>query len=106
MAPARPDSPLAIGARLRLIRLAYGVVQGRSREMSQAEFARLCGINPAAWNNAETGDNRIGIDSAKAIKRRTRVGLNYIFDGDLDDLPHSLAVEIQKLAAAKPTRRA
>jgi transcriptional regulator with XRE-family HTH domain len=106
MATSRPDSNTAIGARLRLIRLAYGVAQGRTREMSQAEFSRLCGIGAAAWNNAETGDNRIGLDSALAIRRRTGVSLDYIFEGDPAGLPHVLAVEIEKLSERKSSKRA
>ena len=45
--------------------------------MSQSEFARRCGIGVAAWNNAETGDNRIGLDKygrySAAVIRLTRL---------------------------------
>ena len=105
-ATARPDSNEAIGARLRLIRLAYGLLQDPLHPMSQAEFSRLCGINRQAWNNAETGDNRIGLDSALAVKRRTGIGLNYIYDGDLRDLPHAIAIEIARLETKRPAKRA
>jgi transcriptional regulator with XRE-family HTH domain len=93
----RPESNAAIGTRLRSIRLAYGVMQKRERPMSQAEFARLCNIGAAAWNNAETGDNRIGIDAAMSVVRRTGVSLDYIYFGNPAGLPHALAVEIEKL---------
>lgn len=105
-APARQDSPEAIGERLKLIRIAYGMVQGHSREMSQAEMARVAGIGRQAWNNAETGDNRIGIDNAIALCQHTGVGLNYIYLGNRRDLPHALAIEIDKLAAPKSAKRA
>ena len=65
--------------------------------MSQAEFARMCGIGPAAWNNAETGDNRIGLDNALALRRATGATLDYIYCNDSAALPHALAVEIAKL---------
>jgi len=93
----RPDSPDAIGRRLRLIRIAYGMAQGRASEMQQAEFARLAKIGIAAWNNAETGDNRIGIDNAISLRAFTGVGLDYIFLGERSQLPHQLAIEIEKI---------
>lgn len=105
--PARPDSRDAIGARLRLIRLAYGRLIGRERDMTQAEFSALCGVNRQAWNNAETGDFRLGLDNAMAVARRTGVSLDYIYFGLRDRLPHALAVEMEKLEAApRPARRA
>jgi len=66
--------------------------------MSQAEFARLCGITAPAWNNVETGDNRIGIDSAMAAARSTRVTLDYIYFGNSDYVPH--IIEIEKIKKA------
>lgn len=107
MASPRGDkeSPAAIGARLRLIRVAYGILQGRTREMSQTEFAGLCQISVSAWNNAETGDNRIGIDNALAVVRRTGISLDYIFRGE-GSVPHALAIEIGKLESKRHARRA
>lgn len=101
--PTNASSNQAIGDRLRLIRLAYGALQKRERPMGQSEMARLCGIGISAWNNSETGDNRIGLDAAMNITRATGVGLSYIFFGNRIDLPHPFAVEIDKLekAAAK-----
>lgn len=96
----RPDAPTSVGERLRLIRRAYGALQRQgAREISQAEFARLCDISPAAWNNAETGDNRLGLDNAINVSRRTGASLDYIYLGDVAHLPHALAAEIEKLAA-------
>jgi len=106
MATQEPDSNEEIGKRLRLIRIAYGRVQGRQREISQAEFARLCKITPSAWNNAETADNRIGIDGAMGIARRTGVSLDYIYFGERAGLPHAMAIEIERLEAAKSAKRA
>jgi transcriptional regulator with XRE-family HTH domain len=106
MAPPRPDSAASIGARLRLVRLAYGVLQGRPKEISQAEFARLCEIAAPAWNNFETGDNRISIDNALAVARRTGVGLDFIYRGERAGLPHAFAVEIERLENPKSAKRA
>lgn len=97
MAPTRPDKAAFVAERLRLIRRAYSVVQRHSPPISQSEFARLCGIGIAAWNNAETGDNRIGLDNAIALRRKTGATLDFIFCDDASGLPHFLAVEIARL---------
>jgi len=106
MAAPRLDSPKAIGERLGLIRRAYGVLQRREREISQSEFARTCGIGISAWNNAETGDNRIGIDNAMAVVRRTGASLDFIYFGERAGLPHALAIEIERLEKAGLAKRA
>jgi transcriptional regulator with XRE-family HTH domain len=105
MAPPRPDSIDAISDRLRLIRIAYSYAQGRDREMTQVEFSALAGISKQAWNNAETGDSRIGVDAAMAVTRRTGVPLDYIYFGNLSGLPHAIAVEIEKLERARELKK-
>jgi transcriptional regulator with XRE-family HTH domain len=106
MVTTRSDSPDAIGERLRLIRRAYSALQHREKEMGQSEFARLCGIGIAAWNNAETGDNRIGIDNAMAVCRRTGVSLDFIYFGERAGLPHALAVEMERIEKPLVSKRA
>lgn len=101
-----PESVEAIAQRLRWIRIAFSAAQGLHRPMSQAEFARQAKIGVAAWNNAETGDNRIGIDNAIALCRLTGVSLDYIYRAYGDRLPHKLAVEITRLEAERFAKRA
>jgi len=103
---SRQDSVEAIGNRLQLIRLAYNALHAPTREISQAEFARSCEINPPAWNNFETGDNRIGIDSAIKVARKTGASLDFIYLDGRSGMPHALAIEIEKLERAKIARRA
>jgi transcriptional regulator with XRE-family HTH domain len=102
---SRPDSPKAVGARLRLIRIAYGILQGRKGQMSQAEISRFLGIGRAAWNNAETGDNRLSVDNALKLRRKLGVSLDYLFDGE-GWVRHDLMIEIAKLEASDVIRRA
>lgn len=104
----RPDFRQTIGERCRLIRIAYGRVLNPSRpaEITQAEFSQLCGINRQAWNNVETGDSRLSIDSAIAVCRRTGASLDYIYLGIQVGLSHGLAVEIARLQSARAVRRA
>ena len=89
MPPRRPDNHLEVAQRLRLTRQALG--------LSQAELCRRTGIGPAAWNNAETGDNRMGVDNAMELCRATGVTLDWIFLGHRGGLPQKLAVDIEKL---------
>lgn len=87
--------PDTVASRLRLVRLAYMATQKTAP--SQAKFARLVGMTPQTWNNAESGDNQIGIKSAIKLRCTTGATLDYIFCGDISALPYSLAVQIRKI---------
>jgi transcriptional regulator with XRE-family HTH domain len=97
MAPLAPESLAAIAERLRLIRLAYGRILGRQKELEQTEFATMCGISKQMWNTAERGRARLGLDHAKAVFRRTGADLQYIYFGITSALPLALALEIERL---------
>ncbi len=101
MAPVkRPDSNEEIGKRLRLIRLAYGHLQGVPK-MSKAEVGRRIGVERQAWQNAEAGYYRIGLDMAMDVARKLGASLDYIYFGNRAALPHALAVEIERLEGAE-----
>ena len=82
----------------------------RTREatkLNQADWCRLVGIVPQAWNNYERGRNRISIDQALKVCQATGASLDWIYRGLADGLPVNLAVALQKLQrsrARKPTR--
>jgi transcriptional regulator with XRE-family HTH domain len=95
----KPDSMEEIGRRLRLIRIAFGYISGYDRELEQKEIAQLCGINRQSWNNSEKGRARLGLDFAKLVRRRTGATLDYIFEGETANLPHRLAIEIERIEA-------
>lgn len=73
--------------------------------MGQSEFARACGIGIQAWHNAETGGNRIGVDNAMLVARRTGASLDFIYLDQRAGLPHALAVEIAKLETPPAVRQ-
>jgi hypothetical protein len=81
----------AVAERLRLLREALGI--------DQAEMCRQTGIGTSAWNNAETGDNRIGVDNAMKIRKRYSVGLDYVYANDYTAIPSKLATKIGRLRA-------
>jgi transcriptional regulator with XRE-family HTH domain len=94
-----PESTDMVAERLKLLRQALG--------LEQAEIARRAGISPSAWNNAETGDNRIGISNAIKLRTAFGIGLDYIFCGDLRVLPAELQREIARLnTPPRASRRA
>lgn len=96
---AAPESTGMVAERLRLLREALG--------FDQAEMCRRTGIGVSAWNNAETGDNRIGISNAIKVRQAFGIGLDYIFMGDQRALPAELATKIARLnAPQKASRRA
>jgi DNA-binding XRE family transcriptional regulator len=46
---------------------------------SQAGLCRIARISPQTWNNAETGDNLIGIGNAIKLCRATGITLGWIY---------------------------
>lgn len=91
-----------------LLRKGYSLAQGRTREMSQSEFARHCGIGIQAWHNIENAHNRIGLDNAIRLRLRVGVSLEFIyFDSHRNQLPQALLAaieEIERLDKSKPKR--
>jgi hypothetical protein len=74
--------------RLRLIRQAV--------KLSHVDLCRTTSISPEAWNNAETGDNLIGIVNAKKLCGATGVTLDWIYQGVRSNLPKVIAQETRQ----------
>jgi transcriptional regulator with XRE-family HTH domain len=72
----------------------------RTREahkMNQAQWCRLVGIEPQAWNNYETGRRRISLDQAIKVCQATGVTTDWIYRGLMStSLPTAIQVELQK----------
>lgn len=103
---SRPDSNEAIGARITLLRRAYSLAQGRNREMSGAEFARVCGIGTQALHNVENFHNRMGLDNAISVRARTGASLEFIYFGVRDLLPQGIATAIDTIEQQEKPRPA
>lgn len=88
-----PTSVEDVAERLRLTREAMG--------WSQAELCRRAGIATQTWNNAETADNRIGVDEAIKLCRVSHVTLDWVYRGSRALLPASV---LQRLHG-EPTRQ-
>jgi transcriptional regulator with XRE-family HTH domain len=94
---AEPINTSKAAARLRLTRQAL--------KLSQAGLCRITCISPQAWNNAETGDNLIGIANAMNLCRTTGVTLDWIYRGVHSNLPKLIVEEIARRKRAAKRRR-
>lgn len=75
--------------------LARRLVQTREAlELTQVELCRQIGVPKNIYNPFEKGRRRITIDIAIKIRRRFKIGLNWIYCGDLTDLPHDLSLKL------------
>ena len=82
-------TPHAVGGRrLKAARLAL------ERDVLD-HYAREAEIPSTHYCEHETGVRRITLDSALALKRKFGLSLDYIYDGDFDQLPHQLAIKIK-----------
>lgn len=106
--PAMPGAEIegtsleAVASRLKLTREAlYGTERG-----SQARLCRATGIKTQSWNNAETGDNRIGIDDAIKLCQVTGVTLDWIYQGLRVNLPQKVLEYITADRKGSKRRRA
>ena len=86
-----PESVAACAERLRITREAL--------KLSQAEICRQTKIHASAWNNAETGDNRLVYDNALKLCRRYGLTLDWLMRGDIRQIPAELAKKIAEVEA-------
>lgn len=94
-----PESVDACGKRLEATREALG--------LSQAEICRQTGIKAQAWNNAETGDNRLTVVNALKLCRRYGLTTDWLYRGDARQLAAELAHRVALYEAGqKPRKRA
>jgi len=80
-----------IGERLRWVREAYG--------LSQAEMARLFGIDQTTWGKWETGARALSIQKMPEVVARLKISVDYLIGNTLEGVERDLAI---RLAAAHP----
>jgi transcriptional regulator with XRE-family HTH domain len=89
--------------RLKRLRLALGYEES-------APFARALGITPNRWNNYERG---FPLPTELALRLRDQcrrdgysgLSLDWIYDGDADNLPVKLAIKLGEVRATFTKRR-
>ena len=90
--PIRPATALdSIAERLRISREALGY--------TPTTIARLIGSPSSFWHNCESGQRRISVDKALALKRATGLTLEWIYAGEFSTLPGHLAEKIERQRA-------
>jgi hypothetical protein len=70
----RPEDRRAVGERLRLLEQAVGI--------NGAAMARLIGVPAQTWGSWKTGDARMPVTAAGALKREFGCSLDWIYFGD------------------------
>ena len=89
--PTAPHHVRNVANRVRLTRAAL--------ELSQAEICRQTGITTSAWNNSETGDNRLSVNDTYKLRQVFKITSDWIYFGDKSGLPYALVKKID--AASK-----
>lgn len=93
------SSKKEIGERLRWARIALGYNQVRGK--SQRRYALDAGIAPNAYNQCERGTNRIGVDLALALRAQHKITLDYIYCGELSNIPNEVYAYATRMRAKK-----
>lgn len=87
-----------IKIRLRHSRLAL--------KLTQQRLADITGLSVQAWNNAERGRSRIGLDNAIRLVRGTGLTLDWIYLGIKTGLPLGIAEALSRIEADPPPIKA
>lgn len=81
-------TPEAIGDRLCMVRKAIG--------LTQEQFASSVGCPQGTFGQYEAGMRRPSVAVASRLYDRHRIGLNYLYLGDLSDLPYELSEAVRR----------
>lgn len=87
----------AVAERLRQVQAALTAIDENN---TQAEVARTAKISKSAWNNALTGDNRLGVNDAIKLWQAYQIDLKWTYLGIPTGLPHDIKKKIDELKAA------
>lgn len=87
------DPPRVIGPRLKALRKALDVP-------TQVEFAAQIGVEKNTYNPWEKGTRPLTFEGACLIRKRYRIPLDYLFFGEIGELPVRLHQRLVKQAAA------
>jgi len=80
------DSREAVAARLRRVREVLGI--------DQKTFGMMAGLLPQTYGPFETGRRDLTLTAAKALRQAHGVSLEFLFFGEIGDLPHRIASKL------------
>lgn len=92
MAVAHAESTAAIARRLKATREALGYP-------TQNEFAKALGVDRSSYNLFENGKRRLTNDVALKMRRKFGISLDWIFCGEVSQLPVGLIAKLGSVAA-------
>lgn len=85
------DHPEVIGPRLRALRIALGF-------HTQIKFAKAIGVEKNTYNPWEKGSRPLTFEGACLIRRKFKIPLDYLFFGEIGELPVRIHEKIQQAA--------
>lgn len=80
------DAREAVAARLKRVREITG--------LSKREFAERAGLSEQAYGPFENGVRDLSLTAAKRLRATYGVSLEFIYFGNIADLPHRIASEL------------
>lgn len=92
------DSPEAIGERLRAARVALGYG-------TKEEFAARAGLTQQTYGPWENGRREITREGAKALRKTYGLSLDFIYFGNMDALPHRIAIALGSSPSVRSTQK-
>ncbi len=96
--PNMGRDPESVGYRLRLTRVAIGVLDG-GRPIAQGAFAEAAQLQPNTYNQFEQGRRLISVQAALQICDAYGITLDWIYAGDPSGLRYDLATVIREAQA-------
>ena len=82
----KEDSREAIAARLKRVREIIG--------LGKKEFGEKAGISEQAYGAYENGRRDLSLQSAKKLRKTYRLSLEFLFFGNVDDIPTKISKEL------------
>lgn len=80
------DSREAVGARLKRVREILG--------LSKKEFAERAGLSEQVYGPFENARRELTLRSAKQIRRTYGISLEYMYFGNIEDLPTRISKDL------------
>lgn len=62
--------------------------------LSKREFAARLGMTEQGYGAFENANRNLSLQAAKQIRKVYKVSLEFIYFGNIDDLPHRIAKEL------------
>lgn len=85
------DPPTVMGPRLKALRIALGYP-------TQIGFAKEIGVEKNTYNPWEKGTRALTFEGACLIRKKFRVPLDYLFFGEIGELPARILTKLQDAA--------